>query len=200
MKSTNTQPEPNLAAPGAGLPKVELFITRLIFNFLLKTGNRDSFDARFQKERALIRRLVNSCDAESAAQRVLIKRPRGLEDSSRNWSVWMTLEHLRIVHTGIQRIVGVLIKGIVPEGKLSIANVKPSPDVTADVVAAYEESCDALLATVAAIPNLSTTAHYAHPWFGPLDAAGWHALAGIHLRVHRVQIERIVEGINKDQR
>jgi hypothetical protein len=29
---------------------------------------------------------------------VLIARPRGLEDSSRYWSVWMTLDHLRIVH------------------------------------------------------------------------------------------------------
>ena len=37
---------------------------------------------------------------------------------------------------------------------------------------------DNLLATIAAIPNLKTTARFAHPWFGPLDASGWHAMAG----------------------
>ena len=31
-------------------------------------------------------------------------------------------------------------------------------------------------------------------WFGPLDAAGWHALAAGHMGIHRVQIERIVKG------
>ena len=82
-----------------------------------------------------------------------------------------------------------------PPGKASTATVKPSPAVTASVVAEYEESCDALLAAVAAAPNLTTAARFAHPWFGPLDAAGWHALAGGHMGIHRVQIERILKGL-----
>ena len=36
---------------------------------------------------------------------------------------------------------------------------------------------------------------YAHPWFGPLDARGWQALAAFHLDLHRVQIERILAGL-----
>jgi len=36
-----------------------------------------------------------------------------------------------------------------------------------------------------------------HPWFGPLDAAGWHALAAGHMAIHRVQIERILQGLAK---
>ncbi len=48
------------------------------------------------------------------------------------------------------RVLGALTKGILPEGKASIAAVKPSTETTSEVVTAYEESCDALPAVVAA--------------------------------------------------
>ena len=191
MKSN---PEPILAPPGAGLPTPELLIARMLFTMRRWTGNRAAFDARFTLERAAIRALIGRCDAESGARRVLIKRPPGLEDSSRNWSVWMTLDHLRIVHGEMTRIIGTLARGASPGGEVSTAAVKPSPEVTGAVVAEYEESCDALLAGVAAVPDLKTTGRFAHPWFGPLDASGWHALASGHMGIHRVQIERIVAG------
>ena len=191
----NADMEPKLAPPGAGLPGLELFIARLLFAWRRWTGNRDSFNARFQRERETIRVLVRSCDADSGAERVLIPRPRGMEDSSRYWSVWMTLDHLRIIHGGIARTISALAKGVKPPGTASTAAVKPSPQATASVVAEYEQSCDALLAAVAAAGNLKTSVRYAHPWFGPLDAAGWHALAAGHLGIHRVQIERILKGL-----
>jgi hypothetical protein len=188
--------EPKLAPPGASLPKGELFIARALFAFTRLRGNRESFNARFQRERQAIAALIRSCDAESAARRVLIARLPGMEDSSRNWSVWMTLDHLRIIHNGLARTIGLLAKGTVPPGEASTAAVKPSPGVTADVIGAYEKSCDELMATVAAIPNLKTSVRFAHPWFGPLDAAGWHAMAGTHLAIHRKQIERILGGLH----
>ena len=160
-----------------------------------KLTARASFDAKFRHEREAIRRLVLACDAESGARRVLIRRPPGLEDSSRNWSVWMTLDHLRIVHLEMARVIGALVKGATPKGQASTAAVKPSPEAAAAVLAGYEASCDALLTVVAAAPDLKTAARFAHPWFGPLDAAGWHALAAGHLGIHRVQIERILEGL-----
>ena len=78
----------------------------------------------------------------------------------------------------------------------STAAVKPTIGVTADVVTAYEASVDALISTVTATPNLNTLVRYGHPWFGPLNAAGWHAIAGIHMGIHRVQIERILAYFN----
>src|SRR6185369_877237 len=89
-------PEPQLARPGAGLPKPELYVARILFALRRWTSTRDVFSAVFQKERHAIQQLVRSCGPVSAARRVLIPRVRGLEDSSRYWSVWMTLEHLRI--------------------------------------------------------------------------------------------------------
>lgn len=191
----NSPIDPKLAPPGAGLPTVELFIGRLIFALNRWTTNRERATARFQREREAIRSLVSSCNAEVGKKRVLIARPQGLEDSSRFWSVWMTLDHLRIVHHSLVRVIGALTHGVVPPGRASTADVKPSPDATQAVVAEYEASCEALLATVAEAPDWHTRVRYAHPWFGPLNAAGWHALSGGHLRIHRVQVERILAGL-----
>ena len=185
--------EVQLAPPGAGLPKLELFIARIRFRRALQRGNRESFNAAFIRERDAIRELYESCDAATGSRRVLIKRLRGLEDSSRNWSVWMTLDHLRIVNRSIAGVITKLGQGVVPEGKVSTAAVKPSADVTASVVADYEASCDAVLAAVAATPNLKTSVRHVHPWFGPLDAFSWHALAAGHMRIHHGQIRRILE-------
>src|ERR1700743_711340 len=101
----NTEQEPKLAPPGAGLPKVELLIARLMFATQLRMGNRKSFNAKFQQEREAVQKLYRQCNEETGATRVLIKRVPGLEDSSRYWSVWMTLEHLRIMHHGLARTI-----------------------------------------------------------------------------------------------
>jgi hypothetical protein len=107
----------------------------------------------------------------------------------------MTLDHLRIVHHEMARVISTLGKGQVPPGAANTAAVKPSLTADASVVVEYEASCDALLAAAAAVPDLRTAARFAHPWFGPLSAAGWYALAGGHLAIHRTQIERIVAGL-----
>jgi hypothetical protein len=134
-------------------------------------------------------------DAESGGRRILIRRARGLEDSSRYWSMWMVLDHLRIVNSDITRVIASLAKDVVPPGKASTARVKPSPDATASALKEHEDACDKLLSTVAGVANLKTAARYVHPWFGPLDAAGWHALAAGHMGIHRVQMERILAGM-----
>jgi hypothetical protein len=191
----NSIEEPKLAPPGAGLPKPELFIARLIFGLQRRTGNQSSFNARFTQERETIRRLTQSCDPASAATRVLIKRVPGLEDSSRYWSVWMTLDHLRIVNHGIAKTIETLAKEISRPGQASTAAVKPNASVDSAVVGAFEKSCDAVLGAATAAPNLKTRARFTHPWFGPLDASGWHAMAASHMAVHRKQIERILAGL-----
>lgn len=192
MKSPNA---PTLAAPGAGLPAPELWIARVLFALKRRFGSREAFTARFAQERATIRQLLATCDPARRGEPVLIPRLRGLEDNSRFWSVWMTLEHLRITNSIFARVIQSLAHGQVPAKKASTADVKPRSDLTADVEAAYEASCDELLATIAAISDLKTAAKYAHPWFGPLDAAGWHALTATHMGIHRAQIGKIIAAL-----
>ena len=185
-----------LAAPGAGLPPLELFIARLVYPLQLRFGNKDSFRQLFQKERGAIGLLLEKLQSDEGEKRVLIKRPMGLEDSSRYWSIWMTLDHLRIVNDALSRIIPALSKGMIPPDAASIASVKPSAEVTAAVASDYEASCDRFLKIAEGIKNLKTTARYSHPWFGPMDAYGWYALGCVHLGLHRVQIERILEWLH----
>ncbi len=185
--------EPQLAPPGAGLPAIELLGGRMVFGFRCLTGNRDRFNNRIVRERKAIQQLIASIEEKSLEKRVLIRRPPGLEDSSRYWSVLMTLDHLRIVNLAIKEILVALGKGIVPEGTASTATVKPDPEVSSAVINEYEKSCDSVLAAAAAVTDLKTRVKYAHPWFGPLDAFAWYALVGVHMGIHRVQIERIIQ-------
>jgi hypothetical protein len=188
--------EPKLAPPGAGLPRLELLIGRAMFRFNRLAGNRDRFNRRIAAERAAIRALLAPLTGEQAGRRVLIERVRGLEDSSRYWSVWMVLDHLRIVHTGLTPVIAMLGQNIRPPGQASTARVKPSPEVADTVVADYESATDAAVAAIAAVSNLHTRERFTHPWFGSLDVHGWHALIGAHLAIHRRQIERIIGGLS----
>jgi len=73
--------------------------------------------------------------------------------------------------------------------------VKPSPGAAAEVIQAYGDSCSELLKVFSENQNLKTRLKFAHPWFGPMDAASWHLLAGIHMGIHRKQIEVILEHV-----
>jgi hypothetical protein len=197
MPAIPTTVPPQLAAPGAGLPKLELVIAKLIFRLGLRRSSRDKAAAAFSLQYHEILRLANNCNAASLGQRVLIDRLRGLEDSSRYWSVFMTLDHLRIVNDAIVQAITALVAGTTPPRAASTAAVKPDPAVDGRVVAAFEESCRNFEQCVAAAPDLNTQLKYAHPWFGPLDAASWHFLAGFHMNLHRRQIEAILTSLSR---
>jgi len=192
MNSDSSSNPPVLAAPGAGLPKLELLIARLIFGWQRRHTSREQSFRLFAKERAAIDSLAANCDTEKGTQRVLIPRLRGLEDSSRNWSVFMTLEHLRIVNEAVAGAIESLGNGLVPAGAASTAAVKPDEIRCRSVIEGYEAACGRLTHCVSCIDNLATSARFAHPCFGPLDAAGWYFLSAIHMRLHRRQIECIL--------
>lgn len=191
MESTQSEIA-RLAPPGAGIPAIERLVGGAIFAIRRWSGTRERFAQEFASERGLIAGLYRGHADEVLRERVLIRRLRGIEDSSRYWSVWMTLEHLRIVNHQIARVIELLTQGHVPPGQASTASVKPSPDVGSEVVQAYEAACDRFVERVAACAELKTAVRYAHPWFGPLDAAGWQAMAAMHMRIHRAQISAIL--------
>lgn len=188
--------EPKLEAPGAGLPYPELLAARLLFHGKRVLASRESAQALFEGQRQAVVRLARGCSVEQGNQRVLIKRLRGMEDSSRHWSVFMTLDHLRIVNFGCMEAIRSLSRGEVPARTASTAAVKPSPEVDAGIIEKFEQGCDLFSKTVAGVADLKTSARYAHPWFGPLDAAGWHFIAGFHMQLHRRQIEAIFVGLS----
>jgi hypothetical protein len=193
MKSTEKIISPKLAAPGAGLPLPELLVAKIRFAFMRRFTSKEQATENFILERDNILSLVRSCDPENCERPILIKRPRGLEDSSRFWSIYMTLDHLRITNLAFGNFIQTLIKGESPKRKADTAAVKPNPESDIESVKAFKDSCAHFLNSAKISTGLHTKQKHAHPWFGPLDAAGWHVLAGIHLRLHRCQIELILQ-------
>ena len=188
---------PRLAPPGAGIPAIERLVGGSFLKLRRLLGTPAKFTARFERERWEIAGLCAGRDASALGTRVLIPRLRGLEDSSRFWSVWMTLDHLRIVNDSITGVIRELVQGRVPKGAASTAAVKPSDQVAREVVSAYEASCDRLVHLVTSETVWDTKLRYAHPWFGLLDAAGWHAMSAMHMGIHRAQIERILRDAHR---
>lgn len=181
-----------LEAPGAGLPKVELLAAKMLFGWKKARATKESATALIKAEREAMLSLARGCSPEQGRQRVLIERLRGMEDSSRYWSVFMTLEHVRIVNMGCLGAIRSMTRGQVPDRVASTAAVKPSPEAGESVIGEFEQTCDLLIKTADGAGDLRTPVRYAHPWFGALDAAGWHFMAGFHMRLHRKQMEVIL--------
>jgi uncharacterized damage-inducible protein DinB len=171
----------------------------MLFTFSSWSYNRDAADQTFLREQKNIATLVEQCGPKRACQRVLIPRLRGLEDSSRFWSVAMTLDHLRITNAAFAGIIRNLATNVTPPGVASTAAVKPSNDASLEVLHEYNQSCSQVMAAVAENPKLNTTLKFAHPWFGAMNAERWHLLAGIHMSIHRKQIQAILERLDASE-
>ena len=174
---------------------IELLFARLLVRWKAWRTSRAEAERVFARERDAILGLVKNCDPASLSTPVLIKRPPGLEDSSRYWSVLMVLDHLRIMNSQVSGVISLLVKGKVPAKVASTAAVKPDRNVDVAVMAAFEKGCHTFEQTVADLPNLTTKETFRHPWFGPMNAAEWHFMAGFHMALHRKQIELILAGL-----
>jgi hypothetical protein len=134
---------PQLAPPGGGLPFYELMVARVLVGWRARRTTRAQAAAVFAAERRAILRLIERAGPDAAARRVLIPRPRGLEDSSRSWSAYMVLDHLRIVNDATATLIGQLVRDERPDRVVSTADVKPSPSADASVVPAFERCATA---------------------------------------------------------
>jgi hypothetical protein len=149
----------------------------------------------FKSEGERVLSLAQTVSAEQGAVLVLIDRVIGIEDSSRGWSVFMALDHLRIVNEGIASIVEALTQDRPFAQEVRIQDVKPSPKSGPDTIHRFVTSVANYEAAVACLGKLGRRMRHPHPWFGLMTAHDWHCLAGIHQLVHRRQVERIKRGL-----
>jgi hypothetical protein len=189
--SSNVISPVTLQPPGAGLPAFELTWLRIYFRCACVVTSQNAALQRFKLEGGKIVSLARSVPAAQGTVRVLIDRITGIEDSSRYWSVFMVLDHLRIVDEGITRIIEDLSNDRPFAREVRIQDVKPGVDAGPNVLDRFVKSVAAYEATVNRLGKLGRRVRHPHPWFGPMTAHDWHCLAGIHHGVHRRQIERI---------
>ena len=181
-----------LEAPGAGLPPAELFLVKSLFGAYCFLRSKQGVLNHFSRDADLLVTLMSSLDIENAKKRVLIKRVPGIEDSSRYWSVFMVLEHLSIVNNGILRIIKALTEEQIITEQVRIEDVKPQESAGTEQVAAFSHSVKSYVDQISGVSDLRSKTRHPHPWFGPLNAHGWHCLAAVHQTVHRYQISRIL--------
>ena len=193
--SPDTTSPPTLQPPGAGLPTFESVWLRFGFRFACAVLSRIQALQLFKREAEKILSLARTVSAERGTVPVLIDRITGIEDSSRSWSVFMVLDHLRIVDEGITQIVEDLSHDRPFAQEVRIQDVKPRPDSGPDTVDRFINAVAAYEATIKRLGKFEHRVRHAHPWFGPMTAHDWHCLAGIHHMVHRRQIERIKKAL-----
>jgi len=188
----------DLEAPGAGLPKWQLTIIKPLFHIISSRLPREKVKALYITERQTIIDIVTPLDPTVASTQTLIPRLAGIEDSSRFWSVYMTLEHLSTVDTGVSGIIKQLCAGCPIDSIVRTENVKPSEDADQTALPTFELLTQKNSSTLNRIDTLDHTTTHPHPWFGPITARQWNFLIAIHLRIHRKQIESILAEQNKD--
>ncbi len=181
-----------LDQPGAGLPPSEIFFLNAVF----KTASVFVSDQRalrmFQREADTIMEIATTIDVDLASRPVLIPRLQGIEDSSRHWSVLMTIDHLNIVNSEILNVITALQKNETVGTVVDVAAYKPNPDVGIEVIDQFQSMNDRYQEMVQQHKPLKSMARHDHPWFGGLDGHLWHCLAAAHMRIHRRQIRKIL--------
>lgn len=182
--------------PGAGLPFIEQVLSRyVIFPLFCAQTSWESAVELFDKEGERILKCLNGLSEEQLKRRILIPHIRGLEDSSRDWSILMTLRHVIVVTNSMKRIMeGLALQNVANLPDVRIEDVKPDDgDYTKDqVLKAYELLLEGY-SKVMKEPMIFRPSPYKHPhpWFGYLNNHQWLCLSAIHHQVHRKQIEQI---------
>lgn len=186
---------PKLDKPGAGLPFIEWAVAKyIVFPRRFKNSSKEKALADFAEQSDKILKLARGLSSEQLIERRLIARLQGLEDSSRYWSVAMTLDHLTIVGNLMSHAVIELSKGNNALKVVGTAEVKPG--AAADAARSlkdFEEMTERFLLEVGkANIDVRSKVTHPHPWFGPLNAYQWLVFAAPHENIHRKQIEAIV--------
>ena len=170
----------------------------LIFPAYCLTTSWDKALAASQAEGQKLIALAEALSADQLQQRVLIKVPMGIEDSSRYWSAAMVLEHL--IEVGSRVAVGVveLTNGSTVTVKADIADVKPEGGKGNEIVEDFRQFLDDYARMVTEdIGDRKSKSRHPHPWFGNLNAHQWVCLGAVHQSIHRKQMERIVAGMDR---
>jgi hypothetical protein len=190
--------EPKLAPPGAGLPFPQRFFLRYLLG---PVGSKLRSPARTRSVyESTARELIEIVSATAEKKRsikILIRPIRGLEDSSRYWSLNGVLEHLLLVSKRIEIVILALSAGVVPPGQADPAKVKPV-DPEKDHLPEFISYAPDLLKRIdekikGANMNFSTQLKFTHPWFGPLTAKQWYWFLAGHQSIHVRQARAIRE-------
>ncbi len=197
---SDSSPPVELQPPGAGLPLFQAFALRhIMFPAFCLLTPWDKAIRLFMQEGERLTEYARTLPAEQLNIPVLIKAPIGIEDSSRNWSAAMVLEHLIEVGSRIATGVTELTNDRPVSVRADIAEVKPKGVGMDEIIPLYRAFLqDFQVRTTGLVGNREASATMPHPWFGELNARQWLCLAALHQIIHRQQMQRILVGLRQD--
>lgn len=183
---------------GAGLPKSErLFIKWILVPLvrLVLTWNLSLFF--INREVKIIKKLLRNVKKEDLQKQVVIKRAFAIEDHSRDYSVNMCLEHLRITGSAIMLVINTLSKEEEFKKDITIEAVKPKDnsekehELFFDFMEKYNEF-------IKKHPKNYSKMTKRHPWFVNFNNSDWACFMFMHTFVHRRQIQAIIKELNNE--
>lgn len=197
--SSKHQTNIKLAPPGAGLGFFTEFFLRWYVNpFVAQKASWQVCEANFIKAHQKILLELDNIPIDKVDIKILVPPQRGLEDSSRFWSITMLVEHLLIVGSQVQTAIIRLSQEQQMSELVSTANVKPSGDgsYSALLVKLQKFVADVPFDLNARVVNKESRAKLTHPWFGPFNSKQWYWLLGVHATIHLQQLKEIKKGLD----
>ncbi|MBK1719433.1 DinB family protein [Thiocystis violacea] len=192
-----TRPRPSEPNPRAvSIPAHERLVADLGVRLYASLVSPARILDRFRDEAQRAIDLTRRISEEQGRRRVSIRRFAGIESSSRDWSVYMTLDHLVRVNTAITALIHAICSDRHHGVEILFEDVEPRAEAGADRIQALEILVDRYDHQIQCLGHLLSRSRYPHPWFGPLNARQWHALATLHNRTHRLQIEKIIRRLD----
>lgn len=195
----NEQVLPKLAPPGAGIPwPAKIFLRLYTRPFVAAKASWEESKENFIKVNQKIFNEIQGLSSERLDQRILVPPQLGLEDSSRYWSVAMTLEHLVIVSSQVAAVIESLSAGKVPLTKADTSKVKPKglnePQFWVDT---FRNFCLQSYPQIQ-VNDPQSKIKFMHPWFGPMTAREWYWLMPVHHGIHLKQIREIKKALQRE--
>jgi len=158
-----------------------------------RVADKERVIAAFRDEAVQVVGLARQAPDELGRRRTRLRRRAGMEASSRDWSVFMNIEHLVIVNRGITAVIHAICADNNPGVEIGVEDIQPHPDAGPEQVEALVQATDRYLEIVDRFGSLNCQETYRHPWFGPLTACEWNVLAAWHNRIHRHQVQRLLK-------
>lgn len=184
-----------LEAPGAGLPFLDSLLMRFYVGpFVSKRGTVEENWKRFDRINKKIMEMVQPLSFEQIHKKILVPKLKGIEDSSRFWSVAETLEHIEMVGDSVCEGIEFLQNGIVPEKAANVAEYKPKGKYNGvDPRPAFEAFNKRIQDRLKGKKISLDPPFYRHPWLGMLSSQQWQWLLSGHSGIHYNQIKHILK-------
>lgn len=189
----------SLEPPGAGLPQIERWVALLAVKIIPRFWTHERALSQFQRVAEKIFERVGQLDAGTCIRRVLIPRIRGIEDSSRYWSIYMVLKHVTVVNNSVLDLLETIASGRPYNREVRIEDVKPEDQIGEEALQEFNHSVASFKKRVQELdPESLKGTKVVHPWFGGLEGHEWLCLAAVHLSIHRRQIEEILRSMESE--